>query len=415
MRPAFPLALCLALALPALADAKVLDLSKRHEGQSLRNFLDGLAQGNEGDAEIKKLTFDTASGALDGEVKVIHRHSWGEVRNPLTGTKKKIYAYQLTQSAKFGFNFKKGTGHFSLDLGRGVKLDTKRIERLLKGDLESLAEWIPNAGLITGESKNDYEHIKRSYEEKYGKGNVYFASKRFVDWAKPTTAGKWVLKAVATSGADAVRTALQECKTEALKEAKEVGAWLQKKGAREAQGAARAMLTGEKITWPYLAIKWQTVGYWSRKKIAGGGYTPWIRETHAAFVLIWRPITPSGGGTASDGTASDGEAVAHEKHQAVVAFKNDTKLTINYQMRWTPTEPWKNYSLKPGESRWYWTTRLPAPQVKFDFDLSKDKEYAQYNLRFNYIKEKPKPALGDARVYTFKREGETLTLNRPVK
>ena len=120
---------------------------------------------------------------------------------------REVIAYDLTMRGSFAFNPKRGTGHLTLDLGRGVKFDTTKVERLLEGDLSVVADAYPTLGFLEKRLWNDYDTIRRTYDERYGRGNAYVASKRFVDWATPETAGRWVLTAIATAGTAAVTSA----------------------------------------------------------------------------------------------------------------------------------------------------------------------------------------------------------------
>ena len=70
-----------------------------------------------------------------------------------------IVIYDDTQTADFAFNLRTGSGHFVLDLGRGVKLDTSRIQGMLEGDLKAYEENIPNFGLIEKTFRDEYDEI----------------------------------------------------------------------------------------------------------------------------------------------------------------------------------------------------------------------------------------------------------------
>jgi hypothetical protein len=59
--------------------------------------------------------------------------------------------------------------------------------------------------VLQHEFENEYEKIKKSYEEKYGPDNVYFASFDFVDWANPVERGfAWGVGAILTGGANLI-------------------------------------------------------------------------------------------------------------------------------------------------------------------------------------------------------------------
>jgi len=184
-------ALALLVAGPAMAQAKSVELKEHYAGRKLRNFLESLAQGNEGSVAVTSLRFDTLTGEAVGEVVVTHRHSWGKATNPASGTSRSVYSYDVAKRVRFEFNIRKPDLNRDLDLGRGVTVNTQRLERLLRSDLEPFAEW-GIKDTFTGLTRTDYESIRDSYEDRYGKGNVYFASRGFVEWAH----GRWADKAV---------------------------------------------------------------------------------------------------------------------------------------------------------------------------------------------------------------------------
>jgi hypothetical protein len=127
---------------------------------------------------------------------------------------------------------------------------------------------------------------------------VFFASHRLVDWLSPETAGDWVIVGLVSGGTAAVAQAMQKIEEQAMLEANDIINWLQFKGIGEARNVALQLLSGQRIEWPFMALKWQTVGYFSQTFVADRPVTPERRVTHAAFVLIWsgngggQPIPP---------------------------------------------------------------------------------------------------------------------------
>lgn len=293
----------------ARAQNRTVDLRNTNVARNIKATLHEIAQGNERSSGIDSLTFDGNSGAVAGKVWVRHRQVAGytpKIFNPFSGRREggdPIVVYDLTQSAEFRFNLTNDSGHVNLDLGRGVRLDTRRIERILQGDIGAVVEMVPSGGIVTRKFHNEYERISQSYYDRYGgRAKVYFASPRFVSWATPETAGKWVLTGIASGGSAAVAQAMREVKQKALEELRPLSRWLQANGIREAESMARTLLSGGRAEWPDVTVKWQTVGYFSRNYLAGRPVGPEIRVTHAAFVVLWRQgPRPSGGSTPVNG------------------------------------------------------------------------------------------------------------------
>lgn len=301
------LGLGLAMVLLAVATTRGEEnLRDTEAGRQVLQTLKGLAQGNEHDAGIDTLTLDIGSGRVHGKVWVRHRQSWGTLRVwipwplPSHWEGRESVAYDLRQEAEFSYDGARNSGHITLDLGRGVRLDTTDIGRILDGKvLEVLAEKCSNPDLVTSEFGDDYNQIVASYQKDYGPDNIYFASRPFVDWATPETAGRWLITAHLTGEKAALAQALVEVRHKALEEAGSFAAWLRSKGVQEAERAAQQILSGEQLDWPSLAETSQTVGYYSQRTVAGRWKTPLIRVTHGAFAIIWQ-----GGGTTGLGSTN---------------------------------------------------------------------------------------------------------------
>ena len=119
---------------------------------------------------------------------------------------------------------------------------------------------------------------------------MYFASPRFVDECKPTTALNDVINLIASDGAntDAI---MQRLATLARAESSDIGLWVARKGILEAGRAVESIFRGDTREWPYLAIKFQIVPYFSRTVILECP-SPWVCENHAAFYLVWSGSIP---------------------------------------------------------------------------------------------------------------------------
>ncbi len=274
-------------------DGKPIDLKNQNCGKEVEKELKRMAQGNEGDAGLDALTFDPKTGEVRGEGWVQHKHVW---RYTVLGARQHQTVYDWTWRGSFKFNVFTGEGRGTFDVGRGVKVKTETIERLLKGDITAILELVPNPG-FKKKMWNEYAALVADYERRYGRGNVYFASERFVDWASPETAGQRVISLVASGGASG-GAIMAEVSQEAMRELTALTAWLRAKGEREAEATARAILTGRRVDFPFLALKWQTVGYFSQNYLLGNKVGPEIRSTHAAFAIVWKGNIGGGGGHA---------------------------------------------------------------------------------------------------------------------
>ena len=188
------------------AVAQAQDLRNTNGGRELLKVLKSLAQGNERSAGIDSLTADLRSGKVSGSVWIRHRQKSAEVGGTAgdllrrANVSREVIAYDLTMRGNFAFNPKQGTGHLTLDLGRGVKFDTKNVERLLEGDLSAVADAYPTLGFLEQRLWNDYDTIRPDIRRAAWPRECLCRVERFVDWATPETAGRWVLTAIATAG-----------------------------------------------------------------------------------------------------------------------------------------------------------------------------------------------------------------------
>lgn len=247
------------------AAVAVNDLRNSAFAGRLRGYLNQLAQGNEGSGSVERLTVD-ADGNVSGELRVLHRHVAGSFFG------QKIVVYDLTQRASFDFNVREGVADVSLDLGRGVRVGTKQIRDMLD--------------VFSVKRGNEYKRIRDSYYKKHGQANVYFASKGFVDWAGPETAGRWVVTAVASGGSASLAQASQEARDRVRAELPRILNFLRSRGIREAGAVGERLLAGQSLRVPKLNLKWQTVAYTTTLEVAEVSL-PSVKLRHAAFALVW--------------------------------------------------------------------------------------------------------------------------------
>ncbi|MGO8899658.1 MAG: hypothetical protein ACLQU5_15115 [Isosphaeraceae bacterium] len=350
----------------AYAQNPVIDLKNAPVGHKLAGFLHDFAQGNERNAGVNSLSMNRMTGDIQGNVWVRHRQVAGHTPrvwnpnpfHPGWAGGDPIVVYDDTQTADFAFDLRTGSGHFVLDLGHGVKLDTSRIQGMLQGDLNDYLEiaFPGGGGLVEKRFRDEYQEIRNSYAQRWGPSNIYFASKRFTDWASPETAGDWVITAIATGGSAAVAQAMQQSEQQASQEAPEIIAWLESKGIAEARDVVAQILSGGRVEWPFLAVKWQTVGYFSWTEAAGRAVTPQIRSTHAAFVIIWQD-QPGGGAGQGQGRGGPQYTFDAGALKLVNHTGEPLEVWIQYKSRgeWIPGPPgapqrsYETINLAPGE------------------------------------------------------------------
>ncbi len=106
-----------------------------------------------------------------------------------------------------------------------------------------------------------------------------------------------------------------------------------------------------------------------------------------------------------------------EPEYAVTCIENRTNLNLNYMYRWGDGE-WKSQSVKPGEWRWH-SLRYeggqhssPDLRVRFDFDLSGQREDKIYRLIRNRCKEE---SCRYAKKYHFAIHGDKFDLHDSEK
>ncbi len=240
-----------------------VDLRNTPVAKALVKLLKGLAQGNKRSAGIDYLTLNKVTGELRGRFWAHHKHK------PVSG----VTLYNLKQSATFTLDplTMSASANINLNLGRGVLLPLQRLLDLL----------------VTVQRHDEYDQVRASYFSQYGAQNVYFASKGFVNFVSPGTLGQAYLDGLA-SGGIGVAQLLQRAHDVAMHEVNEVTAWLALKGVSEAAATARAILNGQQVDWPFLAVKWQPVKYYTNLRVVGGMVQADIQTGHGAFALIWK-------------------------------------------------------------------------------------------------------------------------------
>ena len=156
--------------------------------------------GNKSGITCRHLTVSSA-GIVKGTVRVTFGHKW---TRPIP----------LSRSAHVDIDFRYSIPDNQLDMqtriplrlsvryrGRGfshnfgdIVVDLDVMDELLEADANAILVRIPNPAPELGriERADDYARIRREYEQYHGRDNVYFASKRFVNWADAQRIAGWV-------------------------------------------------------------------------------------------------------------------------------------------------------------------------------------------------------------------------------
>lgn len=287
---------------------KEIDLRTRREMASALKQLDSLlpAPGNCGSKAINSLTLNTETYVVRGTATIAACHSWGKYRCPTFRDPNRKCEARATKNATATFAYNLETNRLSGNLNLGklklcspvsafkgcialaeIKIDVERLQRAMEGDVVAALELIPTPKAIRTVTRNEYDRIRQSKWDQYGRDNVYFASRGFVNWASAAKSVQWAGELIATSGA-AGSAIMAEVTSESSKESAALTKWLQAKGVREASRMAKDLLSGKTRNYPYIALKWQSIKYESKRRIGGVDVTPWIPIRHGAFYFVWQ-------------------------------------------------------------------------------------------------------------------------------
>lgn len=264
-----------------------VDLRGTVIGRTLAKWLAGFAQGNKRASEVEELGYNAKSRRLSVRLYVRHSQSWGKV---IPG-QRPMDLYSVSQRASFWYDFGHGSGDFVIDLGPLAPRITAKTARALSDvDLVSAAQSMaPGIGgqLLNHEEDDEYALKLRRYTERYGAGNVYFASKSFVNWATPETLGRYAVNGVVTLGASVAPQVMADLRARAMTEEPAIASWLSSKGMENVQEVATELLTGRTPRWPFLKFEMFPVRYRSREHPLHATTTPWRDVDHAAFAIVW--------------------------------------------------------------------------------------------------------------------------------
>jgi hypothetical protein len=322
----------------ALYDASTgnFDLRPTRAGQFLAQCAYGFAQGNKRQGGAEEFTYNVPNELLTLRLYAVHCQSWGKVI-PGTGP---VDLYSVTQRAAFWYNFRTGSGGFDIDLGPlAPRMTTRTAEKLEAGDLIGAAEAAApgEAGKLAPlETQDNYDQLVRQYQAHYGAGNVYFASRDFVNNVSPDTAARYVANGIITLGASVYPEIMHDVANLAQQELPRVAEFLKAHEMREAETAARRLLSGQPPlqSWP-VTFELIPVQYASRNRVLGRVNTPWRRENHLAFVIIWddhgNQMNLVGSGEAHAGTAAERQRELAAERQRELTAERQREAAVERQ------------------------------------------------------------------------------------
>ncbi|WP_149498983.1 FG-GAP-like repeat-containing protein [Roseiconus lacunae] len=182
-------------------------------------------------------------------VRQIKETPWyQEIQNFLTRFSR-LTAYDMRSDLAMSLNMSNGSYHVEMDFVPGLTLTNQDLKTLLSGAIPVPNVDVVEAGAIAAQgvklvqTSNDYDKKRSEFYRRFGSGNSYFASKRFVDWAAAETVANEGVKIVATFGYG-TEDAILETEHQLMSELDELQAWLQQRLEKEKQSHMRAMLKG---------------------------------------------------------------------------------------------------------------------------------------------------------------------------
>ena len=288
--------------------AETIDLMDTRVGRVLHKFIEKVGRNAPGNRSSTRtaLSLDTNTGEVNGRVEITLGNYWGRIRAPTyeNPNRKVDVALDASLAGEFGYNLMTQMYHGKLEfkfptldsilgtkhLGT-ISIPLDRIIDIIEGniDINELLEMIPNPipQVFRIELRNEYDKIKKSYEERHTARNIYFAKKRFVEWANPCEkVFTWGAELVVTGGA-AAELIMHEVKAKLLDEKDEILVWLRAHSEAQAVGLFDMLLSGKRFTWPYLSAVWQPVRYEARRYLFNRLVHDWLPCNHIGFVLIW--------------------------------------------------------------------------------------------------------------------------------
>ena len=215
---------------------------------------------------------------------------------------------EADSAGKLSFNFATGSYYGDFEILAGLKISSEDFKALMT-DNYKLPEIKPveAAASLTGLKSSvttNYDEVRQAQYDDHGGANVYFASKRFAEWAGPGTVARAVAAALAGDGGQI----LAEAKSHLSLELEDLAIWLQQRGAKDAPKLAvqilRAIVDQSFLDLPELSVEFSSVNFTNHLSAGGAvgavagavGIEASVSATlsHMAFAIVWKS------GSASD-------------------------------------------------------------------------------------------------------------------
>ena len=271
-----------------------------------------------GSIDSAKTNIATSAKGLQDEAKKVEvngKQAWengkaaaGKVVDVIKGAvSEDLFKIEADSVGKLSFNFATGGYYADFELLAGLKVDSEAFKALMTGDfklpeIDPLTAGASLSGLKTSVTTN-YDAGRQDQYEAHGGANVYFASKRFAEWAGPGTLARAVALAIAGDGGQI----LQEAKSHLSLELEDLATWLQQRGATDASKLAvqilRAIVDQTSLDLPELSLKVTPVNFTCNYSVGGavgaaGGTIDADTSTsatasHFGFSIVWKG-TPGG-------------------------------------------------------------------------------------------------------------------------
>ena len=266
-----------------------VDLRGTAMGRMLHNLLFQFAQGNQREAGVPEFRFNVGNLALVVRLYVRHRQSWGKVF-PGQGP---VDLIDVTQTAMLQFDLKAGKGDFSIDTGPwGPKISPGTLDQLRSGNLIGLAQSMTPDGLgelARLETGDDLDEIENSYYTRFGRGNIYFPSRSFAEFATPEQLAKYAVNGIISLGTDVWPEIMADLQQQAQAELPALVAWLASRGIQDAENIAGQLISGHVPELPTISFQLISVPFRSRNVTPVGVATPWRTVNHITFAVFWHP------------------------------------------------------------------------------------------------------------------------------
>lgn len=270
--------------------------------------------GNHTDVSISRLIYNTTSGAVEGRIDVHVGHDWGftipwverdgfnikriDVPVAVDASGYCEFTYNVeTKELSGGFKiplpercFELGSFRRCHDFG-DVGISQDAVKDVLGGDLLRALELIPNLGAVTTELADDLDPTKKGLQSQFGGNNVWFCSDATVKELCPSKGFSYLVSLIVTEGATA-KVMAQHAGSVMTAEAGSLQEWLSNKVQEKAQDYATKLLNGDDVTFgeQYLALRWASIPYRSRKVLFQKPITPWVPENHGMFYVVFGKV-----------------------------------------------------------------------------------------------------------------------------